>query len=83
MTKKQQRMADIVNRLKEYVDAYDQQANYVDYSDTIFIDDLIYCLGLAIDPEKYYAAPGYDAFKDYLIKYLSEDFKKQQQVTVE
>jgi len=72
MNKKQKRTMEIIESFQEYVKKYTQQVGCCDYTDTIIIDDMLYGLGLALDKDKYYAAPGYDEFKKYLVNYLGE-----------
>lgn len=57
------RMRLIVGRLQEYVRTYSDQAHYEDYSDTIFIDDMLYGIGLALEPLEHQGATGFDKFK--------------------
>lgn len=65
LTRKQKRMKTIVERLQVYVATYSEQSGYLDYSDTIFIDDILYGLGLALD-RRHHGAQGFDSFKAVL-----------------
>ena len=67
MTKKQKRMKEIVKKFQHYVSTYDIQRGYIDYSDTTFIDDMLYGIGIAISDD-YKLAPGFQKFKDMLKK---------------
>ena len=61
-----------VKRLVKYWCTYHKQSYYTKYSDSIFIDDAIYGLGIAIDDEKYRYASGNKDFRKFLLKYLQE-----------
>jgi len=65
-TPEQRRMREIVNRMKKYVTTYDTQLHYEDYSDETFIIDMLYGIGIAIDPEEYRYATGLQKFRDKL-----------------
>lgn len=65
---KQRRMRGIWARMDAYIRSYDGQANWLDYSDNVFIDDVLYGLGISIDPKKYYGASGFDEFKKVLLQ---------------
>lgn len=71
LSRKQKRMRAVVARFQEYVRTYSDQACYDQYRDSTFIDDMLYGIGIAIEPNKHQAAPGYDAFKTKLRKRLS------------
>lgn len=60
------RMRLIVGRLQEYVRTYTNQAHYEDYSDTIFVDDMLYGIGLALEPLDHQGASGFEKFKAQL-----------------
>lgn len=72
LTRKQKRMRDIVARLRNYWITYDQQACFMDYTDSTFMDDALYGIGIAIDPVKFRGASGFDAFKAELRQLVSE-----------
>ena len=63
---KRKRMVEIVRRFQQYVGTYTSQPEYADYPDETFINDMLYGLGIAIDPKDYYAASGFDKFKAVL-----------------
>jgi DNA-binding MltR family transcriptional regulator len=67
---RQKKVKKIVEHLKEYINTYDNQTGYLNYSDEVIIDDLIYGLGIALD-EKYKFANGFDKFKERLKEHLS------------
>lgn len=64
------RMRLIVGRLQEYVRTYSDQAHFDTYSDTIFIDDMLYGIGIALEPLEYRTSPGFDEFKKALRAHL-------------
>ena len=66
------RMELMVQYLKRYIDTYDNQYHYQNYSDTILIDDILYGLGVALNPEKHQFADGFDTFKKKLIEHLTK-----------
>jgi len=72
LTRKQKRMKAIVERLQAYVATYSEQAHYLDYSDTIFIDDILYGLGLALD-KRHHGAQGFESFKSMLRNRLADN----------
>ena len=73
MTKKhREHISRVVESLKNYITAYGKQVHYREYTDSILIDDMLYGLGIAIDPDKYRFANGYKDFKSVLRKHLSE-----------
>ena len=64
-----------IESLKEYINTYEDQKGYEDYSDTTIIDDMLYGLGVAMGDEhehenEYKYADGFDRFKDRLRKHL-------------
>lgn len=69
---KRKRMKSMVASLQEYMRTYSQQSGYENYSDAIFIDDILYGLGLSLDCDKYKCAGGFEAFKAFLREYLEE-----------
>ena len=62
----------MVQYLKRYIDTYDNQYHYQNYSDTILIDDILYGLGVALNPEEHQFADGFDTFKNKLIEHLTK-----------
>jgi hypothetical protein len=67
---KNPRMKKAVEFLKEYVNTYDAQIGYEEYSDSIFINDILYKLAIALD-DKYKYGDGFDRFKrEILIPHL-------------
>jgi len=56
--------------LAEYWGTYAGQHGYADYTDRTFMEDAIYGLGVAINPDEYRFAQGRKRFKDMLREYL-------------
>lgn len=73
LTPAQKRMTAAVASLTEYMKTYTMQAHYQDYSDRIFIDDVLYGLGLALSSETYAFGDGYEKFKARLRAHLGAD----------
>jgi hypothetical protein len=71
LTKKQKRMQRAIKYMADYMATYAEQGSCMDYSDEMFIDDIIYGLGVALD-KKYEYADGFGDFKEVLSKHLSE-----------
>lgn len=65
-------MKDVVTHIKNYVNTYDTQAGYEDYSDEIYIDDMLYVIGTSLSGE-YKFRNGFVRFKEVLLKKLLED----------
>jgi hypothetical protein len=68
---KKKRIRAIVAAFQEYVRTYSDQAHYDQYSDKTVIDDMLYGLGIALDPERYKCADGFAKFQEFLRHYLS------------
>jgi len=68
MTKRQAKIKSTIEYLKKYVNTYETQYGYLDYSNDIIINDMLYGIGIAINEQKYKYANGYREFKKYLLK---------------
>lgn len=64
-------MREAVAYLRRYMDTYHKQHGYEDYRDETFIDDVLYGLGVALQPEKFKYADGFRQFKDVLREHLA------------
>jgi hypothetical protein len=71
LTKKQKRMQRAMKRMSEYAATYESQEGCVNYSDQMFIDDMLYGIGIALD-DKYQFSDGWAAFQDVLREHLSD-----------
>jgi hypothetical protein len=71
-------MRDVVARIQTYVRTYPDQDHYQNYSDTTFIDDMLYGIGLSLDPKRYYAASGFDRFKAVLRERIQDSAGESQ-----
>lgn len=68
LSRKQKRMRAVVARFQEYVRTYSDQAHYDQYRDDTFLDDMLYGIGIAMEPKKWRSGTGFDAFKEKLRK---------------
>lgn len=64
------RMKKAVASLEEYILTYKDQECYESYSDETFIDDILYGLGIALDPMGHRFADGYQRFKEKLLSHI-------------
>ena len=65
-------MRDVVLDLEDYICTYSSQPTYEDFSDEVFIDDILYGLGKSLGDE-YQFATGFSGFKEKLLKHLLQD----------
>lgn len=72
VTTRQTRITEAVKYLRDYMNTYDQQREYADYSDRTYIDDVLYGLGVSLSTE-YQFAGGYRKFKALLLEHLRRD----------
>ena len=63
-------MKQAVCRFQEYMATYHEQEGYENYSAETFIDDVLYGLGVAIEPRDHQFAQGFDRFKKKLTRHL-------------
>lgn len=68
----QKRMELMVEYLQRYVGTYDQQYGYKNYSDSTLILDILYCLGVALNPEEHSFAGGFDKWKQTLKQFIED-----------
>jgi len=71
-TYSQDRMRLMVQYLKRYMETYDSQHGYENYTDTTLINDMLYGLGVAINPEKHQFANGFDLWKKELKSFIEK-----------
>lgn len=76
ITPAQRRMQDAVAYLKDYMGTYDKQYGYLDYSDDTLINDVLYGLGVALDPRNKFA-DGFAAFKKVLLDRLRKEMAEE------
>lgn len=67
---RQKEVEEIVASFQHYVATYTNQPDYLNYSDTTIVDDMLYGLGLAFNEREYKMAGGYRKFKNRLRKHL-------------
>lgn len=70
--KSREHMKAAVARLQEYMSTYNKQPGYEDYTADTFIHDVIYGIGIALDPDEYRMGGGYEKFKRRVIALLEE-----------
>ena len=63
-------MREAVKSLSEYWVTYSEQEGYEDYRLETLLDDCLYGIGIAVDPEGYAYAQGYRKFKEDLKAWL-------------
>ncbi len=73
LTAKQKRMQGAIRYLRDYMATYEAQAGCLNYTDKTLIDDVLYGLGVALDPRLYQYASGYSAWKEKLREHLAVD----------
>lgn len=73
LTPERQRMRRIVENFQHYVATYSKQEHFDSYSDTIFIDDMLYGIGIAIDKAHYEFADGFAKFKEVIRERLPDE----------
>lgn len=67
---RQKKVKEGIEFLKDYMDTYNKQPGYLDYTDYTIIEDILYGLGVAIDKDKYSFANGFKDFKEVLINHI-------------
>lgn len=72
LTKNQKRMQRAIRFLSQYMRSYEQQPGCLDYTDKILIDDVLYGLGVALDPVAHNWASGYEVWKNKLREHLKQ-----------
>ena len=63
-------MIESVKYLQNYMNTYSNQEGYEDYSVRIYIEDILYGLGVSIDENKYQWAECFREFKKDLMQFL-------------
>lgn len=72
MKKNQKRAKKVIESLQEYMNTYNKQVGYLDYTDDTIINDVLYGLGIALDKERYSFGKGYHLFAARLREHLKE-----------
>ena len=76
LTAKQKRMKRAIRYLADYFGSYEKQLGCLDYTDKTLIDDVLYGLGVALDPMAHMWAGGYEVWKNKLREHLAADKAK-------
>ena len=66
---KAKKITDMASSLTEYWSTYNVQPNADSFTETTFLDDALYGIGIAMN-RRYEGAEGYDEFKKVLIEHL-------------
>jgi hypothetical protein len=61
----------MVQYLQQYMNTYDHQYGYENYSDFTFIEDVLYGLGVALNPKEHQFANGFDVWKKKLVEHIN------------
>ena len=62
-----------VKYLRDYLDTYEDQQGIDDYTVETWIEDILYGLGMSLDPDAHKWASGHAKFKDKLREYISQN----------
>ena len=71
MNARQKHVKRAIEYLKNYMNTYDNQYGYLDYTDETIINDVLYGLGVAVGGRKYEFAQGFAKFKVLLAKHIA------------
>ncbi len=66
----QPNMKEAVKYLVNYMVTYDKQPEYLDYDARIYVDDVLYGLGVSLNKKEFSFARGFQKFKKELKRYL-------------
>ena len=59
-----------LNYMVDYISTYGGQRHFDLYDKTVWVDDIIYGLGVSVDSKKYRFSDGYERFRLYLSNYF-------------
>ncbi len=71
----EKRMRLMVEYLQRYMTTYDQQVGYENYTDHTFIEDVLYGLGVALNPKEHQFADGFDVWKKKLFEHINSTLR--------
>lgn len=71
MNARQKHVKRAIEYLTRYMNTYDKQTGYLDYTDETIINDVLYGLGVAIGGREYQMADGFAKFKARLAKHIA------------
>jgi hypothetical protein len=71
----QKRMKLMVKYLQRYMKTYDDQVGYENYTDFTLIEDVLYGLGVALNPKEHQFSTGFDVWKMKLIEHIQHTSK--------
>jgi hypothetical protein len=72
LTRHQRQMKRIIDAFASYAASYAEEPYSTSYGLDVFIDDMLFGIGQAIDPEVYGDAAGYWRFRARLLRHLAE-----------
>lgn len=59
-----------------YVDSYDEQSNWKNYPIYTFVNDMVYGLGIALEPNEHYGPDGYISWMRRLRAHLEVEIDR-------
>jgi hypothetical protein len=62
-----------IKYLRDYLNTYEDQAGVDEYTVEIWIEDILYGLGMSLDPKSHKWFSGHAEFKEKLREYLSQN----------
>lgn len=67
---RQNRMKLMVKYLSRYMETYDKQVGYQNYSDQTLVEDVLYGLGVVLNPHQHKYADGFTKWRNKLKNFL-------------
>lgn len=67
---RQKRMELMVKYLARYMETYDKQVGYQNYNDETLVEDVLYGLGVVLNPHQHQFANGFTKWKNKLKNFL-------------
>lgn len=68
-----QTIPESVSYLARYMESYDKQTGFEGYSSKTYINDVLYGLGMSLNPELFRWNNGFEKFKVFLQEYLEKN----------
>lgn len=56
--------------MEEYIRTYDSQPGYENYDKKTYLNDMLYGIGVSMNPDQYQYAGGFAKFKEALMRFL-------------
>jgi hypothetical protein len=70
MNESQRKVFKAIEHLKHYINTYDCQYEYINYSEQTIIEDIIYGLGSSLNKVEYSFATGLTKFKQVIYNHI-------------